>query len=119
MTTDVQGLPEEYVRLTAEVMRTSWKQGTRHDAMIARDQFAARDALDAYVLSLIERQAAELEQCRKDAARYRYLRDDGDGFTIDVREYDDDGGEDWVSGHEPAELDEAVDAALRESQGEK
>ena len=45
----------------------------------------------------------------RDAARYRYLRDDGYGITIDVLEYDDDGGEDWVSGHSPADLDAAID----------
>lgn len=52
---------------------------------------------------------AKLAAAERDAARYRYLRDDGYGITIDVLEYDDDGGEDWVSGHSPADLDAAID----------
>jgi len=47
----------------------------------------------------------------KDAARYRYLRDDGDGFDIQVREEGDE-GEEWITGYPPAELDAAIDSAI-------
>jgi len=49
----------------------------------------------------------------KDAERYRYLRDNGDGFDIAVRE-DDEDGESWVHGYPPDELDAAIDAAMQE-----
>lgn len=60
---------------------------------------------------------AELAECREDAERWRYLRDDGCGFEITVREENEDGYESWVSGYPGAELDAAIDAA-RKGEGE-
>lgn len=60
---------------------------------------------------------AKLAAAERDAARYRYMRDDGYGVTIDVLEYDDDGGEDWVSGHSPADLDAAIDRFMQPDNG--
>jgi hypothetical protein len=54
MTTDVQGLPEEYVRL-----RNEFKDSTGDSVSYWRI------TLDTYVRSLIERQSAELEACRE------------------------------------------------------
>ena len=56
---------------------------------------------------------AELAECREDAERWRYLRDDGCGFEITVREENEDGYESWVSGYPGAELDAAIDAARK------
>ena len=64
-----------------------------------------------------ERLRAELAECREDAERWRYLRDDGCGFEITVREENEDGYESWVSGYPGAELDAAIDAA-RKGEGE-
>jgi hypothetical protein len=58
------------------------------------------------------------EQDRLDAARYRYLRDDGDGFDISVREEGDE-GEEWVTGYPPDELDTAIDAAIAQAEAAK
>lgn len=51
------------------------------------------------------------KQDRLDTARYRYLRNNGDGFDISVREEGDE-GEEWVTGYPPAELDSAIDSAI-------
>ena len=64
-----------------------------------------------------ESHRAELAECREDAERWRYLRDDGCGFEITVREENEDGYESWVSGYPGAELDAAIDAA-RKGEGE-
>jgi hypothetical protein len=69
--------------------------GRLHDAIRERDE--------------LRRQLAEAGQ---DARRYRWLRDDGSGFEITVREEDEDGHETWVSGYPPNELDIAIDAAM-------
>lgn len=47
----------------------------------------------------------------EDAARYRWLRQDQEGFEVSVAETDDDGYEHWVSAYPPDELDAAIDAA--------
>ena len=62
----------------------------------------------------IKQLRAELAACKRDAERYRYIRDDGDGFEITVREVNEDGGETWVAGYPPTELDAAIDAARLE-----
>lgn len=64
-------------------------------------------------LNALRELIAERDALAKDASRYRYLRDDGDGFTIDVREEDDE-GENWVTGYPPAELDAAIDAQIEQ-----
>lgn len=56
-------------------------------------------------------QSEQVQAWKRDAERYRWLRDDGDGFTIDVREEGDE-GENWVTGYPPDDLDAAVDAAM-------
>lgn len=56
-----------------------------------------------------------VESLERDAARYRYLRDDGEGFDISVLERDTEDGELWVHGYPPEELDDAIDAAMGES----
>lgn len=56
---------------------------------------------------------AELAECREDAERWRYLRDDGCGFEITVREENEDGYESWVAGYPAEELDAAIDAARK------
>lgn len=53
---------------------------------------------------------AENEELRKDAERYRYIRDDGDGFDIAVLEEDEHGAS-WTHGYPPEELDAAIDDA--------
>lgn len=58
------------------------------------------------------------EQDQIDAARYRYLRDDGDGFDISVREEGDE-GEEWVTGYPPDELNAAIDAAIAAAEATK
>ena len=68
MNTDVQGLPEEYVRLLGALDDAYSRGNWKHETEVIYGQ------LSAYVRSLIQRQAAELEQSRKDAERYRYLR---------------------------------------------
>jgi len=65
-----------------------------------------------------ERLRAELAECREDAERWRYLRDDGCGFEITVREENEDGYESWVAGYPAEELDAAIDAA-RKGEGEE
>lgn len=78
----------------------------RNESMPLRAEM--RELTDAYI---------KLAAAERDAARYRYMRDDGYGVTIDVLEYDDDGGEDWVSGHSPADLDEAIDRFMQPDNG--
>lgn len=56
-----------------------------------------------------------VESLERDAARYRYLRDDGEGFDISVLERDTEDGELWVHGYPPEELDDAIDAVTGES----
>lgn len=68
-----------------------------------------RRALLAYV--------RELESYKQDAERYRWLRDNGDGFEITVREVNEDGGEEWIAGYSGPELDIAIDTA-RKGEGE-
>ena len=63
------------------------------------------------IISLLD----HVERLEKDAARYRYLRDNGDGFDISVLERDTEDGELWVHGYPPEELDDAIDAAMEES----
>ena len=56
---------------------------------------------------------------RRDAERYRYIRDNGHGITISVlavSEEDDGDAECWITGYPPDELDRAIDAM---AQGEK
>ena len=54
-----------------------------------------------------------IETLEKDAARYRYLRDDGEGFDISVLERDAEDDELWVHGYPPEELEAAIDAAMQ------
>ena len=54
----------------------------------------------------------ENESLKRDAERYRYLRNDGEGFDISVLERDTEDGELWVHGYPPEELDESIDAAM-------
>ena len=54
---------------------------------------------------------SKLAKVEKDAERYRYLRDCGDGFDLSVREEDEE-GENWVTGYPPEDLDAAIDAYL-------
>ena len=63
------------------------------------------------ILSLLD----YVESLERDAARYRYLRDEGEGFDISVLERDTEDGEVWVHGYPPEELDDAIDAAMGES----
>ena len=65
----------------------------------------------------IERLRVELAACQQDAERYRWLRDNGDGFEITVREVNEDGGEEWIAGYSGPELDIAIDTA-RKGEGE-
>ena len=65
----------------------------------------------------IERLRAELAECKQDAERYRWLRDDCGGFEVTVREENEDGYESWVAGYPAEELDAAIDAA-RKGEGE-
>ena len=58
----------------------------------------------------IKKLKGENEELRKDAERYRYIRDDGDGFDIAVLEEDEHGAS-WTHGYPPEELDAAIDAA--------
>lgn len=60
---------------------------------------------------------AELAEFKEDAERYRWLRDNGDGFEITVREVNEDGGEEWIAGYSGPELDIAIDTA-RKGEGE-
>lgn len=60
----------------------------------------------------IECLQTENAELRKDADRYRLLRDVGHGFDIAVREEDGE-GEQWVHGYPPEELDAAIDAAMK------
>ena len=76
-----------------------------------------RTGFEEDMLDEIRRLRAELAECREDAERWRYLRDDGCGFEITVREENEDGYESWVSGYPGAELDAAIDAA-RKGEGE-
>lgn len=62
--------------------------------------------------------AAVDEQDQRDATRYRYLRDDGDGFDLSVREEGDE-GEEWVTGYPPDELDAAIDTAIAQAEKAK
>ena len=77
----------------------------------------ANEQITAALFDEIKRLRAELAECREDAERWRYLRDDGCGFEITVREENEDGYESWVSGYPGAELDAAIDAA-RKGEGE-
>jgi hypothetical protein len=77
--------------------------------------FETAEAMRAAAKDLREivRLRAKLAADEKDAERWRYLRDDGDGFEITVRETDEDGGETWIAGYPPNELDAAIDAARK------
>ncbi len=65
----------------------------------------------------VERLRAELAECKQDAERYRWLRDDCGGFEVTVREENEDGGEEWIAGYSGPELDIAIDTA-RKGEGE-
>ena len=101
MTTDVQGLPDEYVRLLGALDDAYSRGNWKHETEVIYGQ------LSAYVRALIERQAAELEQARNLLRGAQTHLLDGDNSI-------------WRS-----QVDEFVrkadglhfDAALRESQG--
>lgn len=80
-----------------------------YSAMMARE--VLYNANPATILQLLD-YVESLERC---AARYRYLRDDGEGFDISVLDRDTEDGELWVHGYPPEELDDAIDAAMGES----
>lgn len=86
------------------IAKTNWLNGANNARHIAA-------ANPATILQLLD----YVESLERDAARYRYLRDDGEGFDISVLERDTEDGELWVHGYPPEELDAAIDAAMGES----
>ena len=64
---------------------------------------------------------AELKELRRDAERYRWLRDDGDGpanaIAAAVAEGDNEHGGEYVSWLYGNELDAAIDAAMSGAAG--
>lgn len=77
-----------------------------------------RDNVRAAYITQIDRLRAELAECKQGAERYRWIRDNGDGVEITVREVNEDGGEEWIAGYYGPELDIAIDTA-RKGEGEK
>ena len=79
-----------------------------------RDQLRdlAEDSI-SYLAPTVLQLLDYIETLEKDAARYRYLRDDGEGFDISVLERDTEDGELWVHGYPPEELEAAIDAAMQ------
>lgn len=55
---------------------------------------------------------ARMRELEKDAARWRFLMTEPDGFDISVLEYDDDGDEQWVGCYPSADLQEKIDEAI-------
>lgn len=90
-----------------ETMNAQYKAKTNKTG--SRIDMTNPEALLAYV--------RELESYKQDAERYRWLRDNGDGFEITVREVNEDGGEEWIAGYSGPELDIAIDTA-RKGEGE-
>lgn len=84
-----------------------------HEAEVARLradlQNAAKAALDATALACEKEREANAN--RLDAERWRHTRQQH-GVTVSIEESDDDGDKQFVSGHSPEELDEAIDAAM-------
>lgn len=124
--------PDELRKLAGAPATEIWigtvRAALRHAADLADAAHDVRDEnerlradLDSYMeaangyMREVEATRAERDALRKDAERYRYLRDDGSGFEITVREEDEDGHETWVSGYPPQELDIAIDAALAQT----
>jgi len=97
--------------ITAEVERL------RAELADLQDGYSRLSRDFALAIESDSKHIAELAECREDAERWRYLRDDGCGFEITVREENEDGYESWVSGYPGAELDAAIDAA-RKGEGE-
>ncbi len=77
----------------------------------------AEGNLSNYVRDHIHAAADEIEALRKDAERYRWLRDDGDGpanaIAAAVAEGDNEHGGEYVSWLYGDELDAAIDAAMK------
>jgi hypothetical protein len=92
-----------------DYLLNAFEQASQADNPAKEGYAEKRRALLAYV--------RELESYKQDAERYRWLRDNGDGFEITVREVNEDGGEEWIAGYSGPELDIAIDTA-RKGEGE-
>ena len=92
--------------------------GGTHGQQIGEESYALRcngRALSvlAEAADEIARLRSELAEVKRDAKRYRWLRDDCGGFEVTVREENEDGYESWVAGYPAEELDAAIDAARK------
>ena len=88
-----------------DYLLNAFEQASQADNPAKEGYAEKRRALLAYV--------RELESYKQDAERYRWLRDNGDGFEITVREVNEDGGEEWIAGYSGPELDIAIDTARK------
>lgn len=92
------GLPERWDEIKSDLAEAGFPL-TNENGHVARKALAA----------LI----AEAEALRLDAERYRFIRNDPAGFEITVAELNEDDWETWVAGYPAAELDAAIDAAMK------
>jgi hypothetical protein len=58
---------------------------------------------------------AQLAECKKDAQRYQFVRNNTNSDEIGIAIFDND-ERDWIFTHDGFEIDEAIDAAIAQKE---
>ena len=107
--------PRKYAQCTREEWFERWEAWTANDYIAEEEQMAMRDCF-AHIEELERENAdlrAQLEAARKDAGRYRWLRDNI-GYT-----FDETTATAFLLMPRKQELTAYIDAAIAQAKGEK
>lgn len=96
----------------AELESRLSKTLAERDALLKIVHFARRAFTSHDVHTDDDQLIALMNSVANDAKRWQFLMTEPDGFDMHVREYDDDGDEQWISCYPAADLEVVVDGAM-------